>query len=100
MIWDKVIENLNSFWLEDKDLWDSSFDFGSNLDDYDKQFDDYKTIELLQFPKLDNLNVEEKFAFAFDDSNELYISEKFAQDLKSAGCVDVWYETTAPYSRY
>ena len=38
------LEKLNKFWLEGKDTWDSNFDFGSHPDDYDRQFDDYKTI--------------------------------------------------------
>ncbi|HHX8603947.1 TPA: hypothetical protein ACVO0R_004606, partial [Vibrio alginolyticus] len=59
-----------------------------------------KTIELLQFPTLTDLEVEEKYAFVFNENNELYISENFVKDLKSAGCVDVWYDTTAPYGRY
>ncbi|CAH1521727.1 hypothetical protein KIT90_23100 [Vibrio sp. B172a] len=100
VIWEEILEKLNEFWLEGKDTWDSNFDFGSNPDDYDRQFDDYKTIELLQFPTLTDLEVEEKYAFVFNENNELYISENFVKDLKSAGCVDVWYDTTAPYGRY
>lgn len=100
VIWEEILEKLNGFWLEGKDTWDSNFDFGSHLDDYDRQFDDYKTIELLQFPTLTDLEVEEKYAFVFNENNELYISENFVKDLKSAGCVDVWYDTTAPYGRY
>ncbi|HHF2860101.1 TPA: hypothetical protein ACPJZ5_000485 [Vibrio diabolicus] len=100
VIWEEILEKLNEFWLEGKDTWDSSFDFGSHPDDYDRQFDDYKTIELLQFPTLTDLEVEEKYAFVFNENNELYISENFVKDLKSAGCVDVWYDTTAPYGRY
>ncbi|MCR9318133.1 hypothetical protein NB659_11955, partial [Vibrio alginolyticus] len=78
----------------------SDFDFGSHPDDYDRQFDDYKTIELLQFPTLSDLDIEEKYAFVFNENNELYISDNFVKDLKSAGCVDVWYDTTAPFGRY
>ncbi|MFH4817871.1 hypothetical protein [Vibrio alginolyticus] len=100
VIWEEVLENLNKFWLEGKDTWDSYFDFGSHPDDYDRQFDDYKTIELLQFPTLTDLEVEEKYAFVFNENNELCISENFVKDLKSAGCVDVWYDSTAPYGRY
>ncbi|WP_255903359.1 hypothetical protein [Vibrio campbellii] len=100
VIWEEILEKLNGFWLEGKDAWDSNFDFGSHPDDYDRQFDDYKTIELLQFPTLTDLEVEEKYAFVFNENNELYISENFVKDLKSAGCVDVWYDTTAPYGRY
>ncbi|HCM1316550.1 TPA: hypothetical protein N2901_004263 [Vibrio parahaemolyticus] len=100
VIWEEILEKLNGFWLEGKDTWDSNFDFGSYPDDYDRQFDDYKTIELLQFPTLTDLEVEEKYAFVFNENNELYISENFVKDLKSAGCVDVWYDTTAPYGRY
>ncbi|GAB7223132.1 hypothetical protein VoSk93_23480 [Vibrio owensii] len=100
VIWEGVLENLNKFWLEGKDTWDSYFDFGSHPDDYDRQFDDYKTIELLQFPTLTDLEVEEKYAFVFNENNELCISENFVKDLKSAGCVDVWYDSTAPYGRY
>lgn len=100
VIWEEILEKLNKFWLEGKDTWDSNFDFGSHSDDYDRQFDDYKTIELLQFPTLTDLEVEEKYAFVFNENNELYISENFVKDLKSAGCVDVWYDTTAPYGRY
>ncbi|EJX2555300.1 MULTISPECIES: hypothetical protein [Vibrio] len=100
VIWEEILEKLNEFWLEGKDTWDSHFDFGSNPDDYDRQFDDYKTIELLQFPTLTDLEVEEKYAFVFNENSELYISENFVKDLKSAGCVDVWYDTTAPYGRY
>lgn len=100
VIWEGVLENINKFWLEGKDTWDSYFDFGSHPDDYDRQFDDYKTIELLQFPTLTDLEVEEKYAFVFNENNELCISENFVKDLKSAGCVDVWYDSTAPYGRY
>lgn len=100
VIWEEILEKLNEFWLEGKDTWDSYFDFGSHPDDYDRQFDDYKTIELLQFPTLTDLEVEEKYAFVFNENNELCISENFVKDLKSAGCVDVWYDTTAPYGRY
>ncbi|WP_261886076.1 hypothetical protein [Vibrio pomeroyi] len=100
VIWEEILGKLNKIWLEGKDTWDSNFDFGSHPDDYDRQFDDYKTIELLQFPTITNLDTEEKHAFAFNENNELYISEDFVKDLKSAGCVDVWYDTTAPYGRY
>ncbi|ARC91742.1 hypothetical protein B6A42_05955 [Vibrio coralliilyticus] len=100
VIWESVLSDLDKKWLEGVALWPTEFDFGTHEEDYTRQFDDYKTIELLQFPKLDDLNVEEDFAFVFDDSNELYISEKFVHDLKSAGCVDIWYDTTAPHSRY
>lgn len=100
VIWEEILEKLNEFWLEGKDTWDSNFDFSSHPDDYDRQFDDYKIIELLQFPTLTDLEVEEKYAFVFNENNELYISENFVKDLKSAGCVDVWYDTTAPYGRY
>ncbi|WP_191117902.1 hypothetical protein [Vibrio campbellii] len=100
VIWEEILEKLNEFWLEGKDTWDGNFDFGSHPDDYDRQFDDYKTIELLQFPTLTDLEVEEKYAFVFNENNELYISENLVKDLKSAGCVDVWYDTTAPYGRY
>ncbi len=65
VIWEEILEKLNEFWLEGKDTWDSNFDFGSHPDDYDRQFDDYKTIELLQFPTLTSLEVEEKYAFCF-----------------------------------
>lgn len=100
VVWDEIIEKLNSYWLKEKDLWSTNFDFGSHVDDYDKQFDDYKTIELQQFPTLDDLDVEEQHAFVFDSNGELYISEKFVQDLKLAGCIDVWFDTTAPFGRY
>ena len=100
VIWDDIFQKLNSFWLEEKDLWNSDFDFGADIDDYDKQFDDYKTVELLQFPMLSDLDIEEDFAFVFDKNNDLFISEKFIADLKSAGCVNVWYDTTAPFGRY
>ncbi|CAV26825.1 hypothetical protein [Vibrio atlanticus] len=100
VIWEEILEKLNKIWLEGKDTWDSNFDFGSHPDDYDRQFDDYKTIELLQFPTITNLDTEEKHAFVFNENNELHINEEFVKDLKSAGCVDVWYDTTAPYGRY
>ncbi|MHC0046436.1 hypothetical protein ACGDLY_024480 [Vibrio campbellii] len=100
VIWDSILSNLDSKWLEGKFLWPTQFDFGSHSEDYERQFDDYKTIELLQFPTLTDLEVEEKYAFVFNENNELYISENFVKDLKSAGCVDVWYDTTAPYGRY
>ncbi|WP_049876032.1 hypothetical protein, partial [Vibrio parahaemolyticus] len=68
VIWEEILEKLNGFWLEGKDTWDSNFDFGSHPDDYDRQFDDYKTIELLQFPTLTDLEVEEKYAFVFNEN--------------------------------
>ncbi|PTP40645.1 hypothetical protein [Vibrio splendidus] len=100
VIWESILSDFDGNWLDGIKFWPSQFDFGSHPDDYNKQFDDYITIELLQFPSLDNLDVEEKHAFVFNEKNELYISEIFVKDLKSAGCVDVWYDTTAPYGRY
>jgi hypothetical protein len=100
VIWGEILEDLNESWLKGLDMWDTHFDFGSHPDDYSKQFDDYKTIELLQFPVMESIDVNEDSAFIYDQDKNLYISEKFVCDLKSAGCVDVWFNTTAPYGRY
>lgn len=82
VIWEEILDKLNQIWLEGKNAWDSSFDFGSHPDDYDRQFDYYKTIELLQFPTISNLDAEEKHAFVFNENNELYINKEFVKDLK------------------
>ncbi|ABV88991.1 hypothetical protein [Shewanella pealeana] len=107
VLWQEIIEKLSPHWLAGKDLWDSDFDFGSEPDDEDgedtedeSEFDDYQTLELLQFPTLDTLDVEEEYAFVYDSNNTLYISEDFIKELKSAGCNNVWYNTTAPFGRY
>ncbi|GIU23510.1 hypothetical protein L2719_05315 [Shewanella schlegeliana] len=119
VLWQEIIDKLPAHWLADKDLWDSDFDFGSAPDDEDgedteneSEFDDYKTLELLQFPTLAGLDVdvdvgvgvgieaEEKHAFVYDTNHALYISEDFIKDLKSAGCINIWYNTTAPFGRY
>ncbi len=100
VIWGEVIDNLSGHWLDDKDLWDSEFDFSDNPDDYDLQFDDYKTVELLQFPQYEDSNTEDEHAFIFDKDKVLYININFINDLKSAGAKDIWYDTTAPYGRY
>ncbi len=71
VIWEEILEKLNQFWLEGKDARDSDFDFGSHPDDYDRQFDDYKTIELLQFPTLSDLEIEEKYAFVFNENKSI-----------------------------
>ncbi|MEZ9969201.1 hypothetical protein AB4390_25810, partial [Vibrio splendidus] len=80
VIWESILSDLDGNWLDGIKFWPSQFDFGSHPDDYNKQFDDYNkqfddyiTIELLQFPSLDNLDVEEKHAFVFNEKNELYI---------------------------
>ena len=111
VLWQEISDKLPEHWLADKDLWDSDFDFSSEPDDFnkgsdcdtnseDRVFDDYQTLELLQFPTLDTLNVEEENAFVYDSNNTLYISEDFIKDLKSSGCSNVWYNTTAPFGRY
>lgn len=100
VIWESILSDLDGNWLDGIKFWPSQFDFWSHPDDYNKQFYDYITIELLQFPSLDNLDVEEKHAFVYDQSRELYISEGFVKSLKSAGSADFWYDTTAPYGRY
>ncbi|MGR5286337.1 hypothetical protein ACP3V5_13520 [Vibrio maritimus] len=100
VIWNEILEKINESWLKGLDMWNTHFDFGSHPDDYSKQFNDYKTIELLQFPVVDSIDVNEDSAFIYDQDKNLYISEKFVFDLKSAGCVDVWFNTTAPYGRY
>ena len=100
VICDEILDKLNNKWLHGINLWESRFDFGVDASDYDKQFSDYKTLELLQFPKLDTLDTDEVFAFVYDLNGGLYINERFVSDLKSAGCVDVWYDTTAPFGRY
>ncbi|MGR5096720.1 hypothetical protein ACPV5O_25930 [Vibrio maritimus] len=100
VVWNEILKNINEHWLKDLSMWDTQLDFGSNSDDYSKQFDDYKTIELLQFPVMEAIDVKENSAFIYDQEKNLYISEQFVRDLKSAGCIDVWFNTTAPYGRY
>lgn len=100
VIWDSILSNLDSKWLEGKFLWPTQFDFGSHSEDYERQFYDYKTIELLQFPVLESLDTENCYAFVFDQNHDLYIHEDFIQALKLAGCQDVWYDTTYPFGRY
>ncbi|MDR8522230.1 hypothetical protein [Shewanella fidelis] len=107
VLWQEIIDELPEHWLAGKDLWDSDFDFSSNhcntehdTDCDDRVFDDYKTLELLQFPTLDTLDVEQKYAFAYDSNHVLHINQDFIKDLKSAGCSNIWYNTTAPFGRY
>ncbi|GLR73178.1 hypothetical protein [Aliivibrio sifiae] len=100
VLWEDILDKIDEKWLKNMDLWESNFDFGNNEDDYDRQFDNYKTIELLQFPEYESIDTPETSAFIYDKNRVLYISEKFISDLKKAGCVDIWYDTTAPYGRY
>jgi hypothetical protein len=103
VIWGEVLENLSPEWFGGIDMWETHFDFGIEPDDYDKQFDDYFTVELSIFPVIENSKVSEfkgKNAFIFDSNKELYINTHFIEELKSVGAVDVWYDTTAPYGRY
>jgi hypothetical protein len=50
-----------------------------------------------------NNNVDLKnvvLPFIHDLDGNVYINEEFCSDLKSAGAIDIWYDTTAPFGRY
>ena len=100
VLWEEILEKLNKKWLINIKLWKSNFDFGNDMYDYDLQFNNYKTIELLEFPEVETIDTPENNAFIYDKNRILYISEDFINDLKKAGCIDIWYDTTAPHGRY
>ena len=100
VLWEEILNKLNKKWLKDIDLWGTDFDFGKDLDDDEKRFHDYHTIELLEFPEVETIDTPENNAFIYDKNRTLYISEDFINDLKKADCIDIWYDTTAPFGRY
>ncbi len=101
VIWQDILDRMDSKWKDQLTLWPTWLDFGKDEEDYDKQFQDYWTIELAALPKIDIDDPDQDYLPLVQGiDGEVYINEKFVDALKDAGAKDIWYNTTAPYGRY
>ncbi|SDH76906.1 hypothetical protein SAMN04488136_12846 [Vibrio xiamenensis] len=101
VIWQEILDRIDSKWKDQLTLWPTWLDFGKDEEDYDKQFQDYWTIELVALPKVnvnDPIEIARPLVQGLDGT--IYINQNFVEDLINSGVKDVWYDTTFPYGRY
>lgn len=104
VIFESILENLDVKWREKLNVWQAELDFRKSLDDedeFDKLIDSYWSVDFGDIPKITAGEIDDRsLPFIFDENDELLINVEFIKALKKAGAKDVWFDTTAPYSRY
>jgi hypothetical protein len=100
VVFDGIIDSLESKWKEALDTWDTTIDFRKNEeDDVSKYKQCFKCVDFSNVPTLTESELHSSddryIPFAFSLDRDVYINLNFIEALKNAGAVDIWYDTLA-----